>query len=79
MEPDGNAALAYDATMIIAEAVREAGADRRKVQGYLRNLRNGRHFEGVTGTIAFTESGDAQDKQIVMTRIASGRLLVEAR
>lgn len=79
MEPDGNAALAYDATMIIAEAVREAGADRKKVQGYLRNLRNGRHFEGVTGTIAFTESGDAQDKQIVMTRIAGGRLLVEGR
>lgn len=78
-EPDGNAALAYDATYLLAEAVREVGADRRQVHEYLRGLRGGRRFDGVTGAIAFTESGDAENKQIVMTRAVRGTLMVEAQ
>lgn len=79
MVPDGNAALAYDATMLMAQAVREAGADRQDVQAYLRELRGARKFDGVTGAIAFTEGGDPKDKQIVMTRIQRGALVVEAQ
>lgn len=79
MEPDGNAALAYDATMLLAEAVREGGADRQSVHAYLRDLRGSRRFNGVTGAIAFTESGDALDKQIVMTRVQRGMLAVEGQ
>lgn len=79
IEPDGNAALAYDATLLLAEAAREAGADREDVHAWLRNLRGTRRFNGVTGAIAFTESGDAADKQIVMTRVQRGVLTLEAR
>ena len=79
MVPDGNAALAYDATMVLAQAVREAGADRASVQKYLRNLNGRRQFDGVTGIVAFTDGGDPKDKQIVMTRISNGTLTVEAQ
>lgn len=79
MAPDGNAALAYDATMLLAEAVREAGPVRADVQRYLRGLRPGRGFQGVTGVIAFTDGGDPRDKQIVMERIARGALTAEVQ
>jgi branched-chain amino acid transport system substrate-binding protein len=77
--PDGNAALAYDATMLLAAAVREAGADRAAVQRHLRGLRPGREFQGVTGAIAFTDGGDPLDKQIVMERITRGALTAEVQ
>lgn len=79
MPPDGNAALAYDATMLIAQAVREGGRDRAKVQEYLSRLDATRPFEGVTGSIAFTDGGDPKDKQIVVARIQRGALAVESQ
>lgn len=79
MAPDGNAALAYDATMLLAQAVRDAGAERAQVQRYLRSLRSGHEFQGVTGAIAFTDAGDPLDKQIVMERVTRGALTAEAR
>lgn len=78
-EPDGNAALAYDATMLLAEAIREVGPDRRRIRDYLRSLGEKRRFAGVTGSIAFTAGGDPMDKQIVIARIARGALTVETQ
>lgn len=77
--PDGNAALGYDATMLLAQAVREAGHDRVKVHQYLQQLGGEQRFEGVTGPIAFTSGGDPRAKQIVVARIERGALAVEAR
>ena len=77
MEPDGNAALGYDATMLIAAAIRSVGADRIKVHRYLQQLDGDRAFDGVTGPISFTAGGDPKDKQIVMARIERGALAVE--
>ncbi|MBA3889416.1 MAG: ABC transporter substrate-binding protein, partial [Gemmatimonadaceae bacterium] len=79
MPPDGNAALGYDATMLIAQAIREGGRDRAKVQQYLRQLGDSRPFDGVTGAIAFTSGGDPKDKQIVVARIQRGALAVESQ
>jgi branched-chain amino acid transport system substrate-binding protein len=75
--PDGNAALAYDATMLLAEAVGHAGANRTRVRDYLAALATGGGFHGVTGTIAFSPDGDPVGKAIVMTRIRRGALTIE--
>lgn len=75
--PDGNAALAYDATRLMVDAVRRSGTDRRKVRDYLANLRDGDGFPGATGTLKFDTSGDPLGKSVVMTRIHNGALLVE--
>jgi branched-chain amino acid transport system substrate-binding protein len=76
--PDGNAALAYDATKLLAEAVERVGPDRAKIRDFLANLSSGEGFHGVTGAIRFSEDGDPMGKKITMTRIKQGALLVEA-
>ncbi|MHB0948892.1 MAG: ABC transporter substrate-binding protein [Gemmatimonadaceae bacterium] len=75
--PDGNAALAYDATRLMVEAVRRAGTDRDKVRDFLASLRDGDGFPGATGILKFDTSGDPLGKSVVMTRIHNGALLVE--
>jgi branched-chain amino acid transport system substrate-binding protein len=75
--PDGNAALAYDATMVIAEAVQRAGADRGHVRDFLAGLAGRGGFKGATGVIRFNDDGDPIGKSIVMTRIRRGALVVE--
>jgi branched-chain amino acid transport system substrate-binding protein len=75
--PDGNAALAYDATMVIAEAVQRAGADRTHVRDFLAGLETHGGFKGATGVIRFNAAGDPIGKSVVMTRIRRGALMVE--
>jgi branched-chain amino acid transport system substrate-binding protein len=75
--PDGNAALAYDATKLLAHAVERVGADRQKIRDYLAMLSDGEAYHGVTGTIRFRADGDPVGKSIVMTRVRAGELLVE--
>lgn len=77
MTPDGNAALAYDATMVLADAVQRAGADRRKVRDYLAQLWSRGGYRGVTGVIGFDDGGDPVGKAIVVTRIRRGALVPE--
>ena len=79
--PDGNAALAYDATKLLARAVAERGTDRAAVRDYLASLATAKDgFSGVTGVIRFQSTGDPLARGIVMTRIHKGALLVaEAR
>ena len=77
MTPDGNAALAYDATMLVADAIAHVGPDRARIREYLSNLGARGGFEGVTGRIAFDAGGDPIGKSIVMTRIHDGALVVE--
>jgi branched-chain amino acid transport system substrate-binding protein len=75
--PDGNAALAYDATMLLADAVQHAGADRRRIRDYLAGLAARGGYHGITGAIAFSPDGDPLGKSIVMTRIHHGALTLE--
>lgn len=77
MEPDNNAALAYDAVMLVAEAIRAVGRDRGKVRDWLAA---GNAYEGATGTIRLGANGDPEGKGIRMTTVQDGRLaLVGAR
>jgi branched-chain amino acid transport system substrate-binding protein len=75
--PDGNAALAYDATMLMARAASQAHGSREAVRDYLTTLVNFMPYAGVTGAIAFLPSGDPAGRGIVMTRVHNGAMLVE--
>ena len=75
-EPDGNAALGYDATRIIAAGLAAVGPDREKIRDWLANL--SLPFAGVTGPIRFLPTGDPAGKSITMTRVRKdGALIVE--
>ena len=77
-EPDANAALAYDATHLLARAIDEAGASRTAIRSWLGERVGEGAFRGVTGSIQFTPSGDVVGKGFVMTRVRGGTLHVEA-
>jgi branched-chain amino acid transport system substrate-binding protein len=76
--PDGNAALAYDATKLLAHAVEQVGPDRVKIRAYLATLNDASAFHGVTGAIHFRGDGDPVGKGIVMTRVHEGAMQLEA-
>ncbi|MBI1810136.1 MAG: ABC transporter substrate-binding protein [Gemmatimonadetes bacterium] len=67
MEPDGNAALGYDVTKLLAAALAAVGPDRAKIRDWLANLP--RPVDGVTGPIRFLPSGDVTGKTVTMTRV----------
>lgn len=71
--PDGNAASAYDATMLLAQAYQDGARDRKSIRDYLAKLET--PFPGVTGPIRFAD-GDPVQKGIVMTRVHRGALQV---
>jgi branched-chain amino acid transport system substrate-binding protein len=76
-DPDGNSALAYDATMVLAEALRRVGPDRRRIRDWLAGLDEARAWTGATGPIRFRPDGDPIGKSIVLTRIRGGRLVMD--
>jgi branched-chain amino acid transport system substrate-binding protein len=64
------APLAYDAVMLLAEAIRKAGSvERSKIRDALANLKG---FQGATGDISFDESRDPQNKEVVMLKWQKG-------
>jgi branched-chain amino acid transport system substrate-binding protein len=75
--PDGNAALAYDATKLLAAAVTKVGPDRVRIRDYLASP-DGAGYHGVTGDIRFSSGGDPIGKGVVMTRVHDGLLQVES-
>lgn len=77
IEPDGNAALAYDATMLVARAISEGGATRTAVRNWLAGRTTEQAVPGITGPLAFDASGDVVGKGYVMTRVRGGALVVE--
>jgi branched-chain amino acid transport system substrate-binding protein len=75
--PDGNAALAYDATRLVARAIAEGGASRREVRQWLASRTRETAFPGVTGPISFLPTGDVVGKGYVMTRVRRGTLVID--
>ncbi len=53
--PGTYAAYGHDAMLILAEAIKQNGPDRKKMMEYLTTLKG---FTGVTGTTSFDENGD---------------------
>ena len=76
-EPNSFAALAYDATMVIAQAIERAGPDRSAIREALAAMREGNVFKGVTGQIAFQPTGDVIAKTMAMTRARGGSLVLQ--
>jgi branched-chain amino acid transport system substrate-binding protein len=76
MVPDGNAALAYDATMLVAQSIARAGTSRDRVRDDLAQAGRRHPFTGATGSIRFRPNGDPDGRGFVMTRVRSGALIV---
>ncbi len=56
--------LAYDAVMMLADAIRRANSlDRSKIREALAQTQN---FEGVSGVITFDENGDPSKSAVIM-------------
>jgi branched-chain amino acid transport system substrate-binding protein len=73
--PNAYAALAYDATKLLAQAVEKVGPDRAKIRAYLASL--DAPYNGVTGSITFGANGDPRDKPMVMAHIHDRRIVAE--
>ena len=75
-DPNSFAALAYDATMVVALAIQEAGGDREQIRNYLASMGSDRAYDGITGRISFDGTGDVTAKPMAMTRVRRGALIV---
>lgn len=75
VRPDANAAMAYDAAMLLARAVEAVGTDRGKVRDWMARVKGGNAFRGVTGEIRFRPDGDPDRAGFVMTRVHDGALV----
>lgn len=78
-EPDGNAALSYDAVQVLVAAIRAVGRDREAIRDWLAALGTAGAHAGVTGAIAFDEFGDPVGKSFTMTRVSRGSLVLAER
>lgn len=74
-EPDAFAALAYDATRLIAEAIAKKGRNREGIRDYLASLNAVKPFEGVTGPVYFNELGDPIGMGFHVAQVTSGALV----
>jgi branched-chain amino acid transport system substrate-binding protein len=74
--PPPDAALAYDATRLLATAVAQGGATRRGVQRYLAALDAQHPYVGVVGPVYFASTGDPIGKSLTITRVHRGALVV---
>jgi len=74
-KPDAFAALAYDATKLIAEALIKKGKSREGVRDYLRSLSATKPFEGVSGPVYFNDNGDPIGMGFHVAQVVSGTLV----
>lgn len=74
--PDGFAACAYDAVLLVAQAVREGGNDRKAVRDWLGAMRT--PIDGATGRFLLGANGDPQGKGLVFLRVRNGVLVNES-
>lgn len=62
--PSQQAALAYDAAMVIGRAAITVGPNRERIRNWVADLRNGKVHQGVTGPIRFNTRGDVVGKPV---------------
>lgn len=75
-EPDAHAALAYDATYLVAQALREKGPSRRAIRDYLHSLSSETAYHGLTGPAFFEDTGDPVGMRFRVFRVHNGTLTV---
>jgi branched-chain amino acid transport system substrate-binding protein len=74
LEPDAHAALAYDAMLVIAQAIERAGGtDGAKLREALAHTKD---YAGVTGSISMNAERDAV-KPAVVLKLLDGRLIYQ--
>ena len=62
-----NSPLAYDAVLILADAIRRAGSsDRAQIRDALAQTKG---FQGATGNIVFDNHGDPQNKEVIIMKL----------
>lgn len=75
-QPDAHAALAYDATRLVAQALKEKGPDRRAIRDYLHSLNRETAYAGLTGPAYFEDTGDPVGMRFRVLRAHNGQLTV---
>jgi branched-chain amino acid transport system substrate-binding protein len=73
-KPDAFAALAYDATRLLAQAISQKGKDRRAIRDYLTSLKPSSAFDGVTGPVYFNSMGDPIGMGFHVAQVVDGSL-----
>jgi branched-chain amino acid transport system substrate-binding protein len=73
--PDAFAALGFDATMLVARAIAKNGADRAAIRDYIASLDAEHPFEGVLGSMYFSDGGDPLGMGFRVARVSHGALL----
>jgi branched-chain amino acid transport system substrate-binding protein len=73
--PDANAAMAYDAAMLLVKAIETVGPDRARIREWMAKVKGDGAFHGVTGEIRFRPDGDPDRSGFVMTRVQNGALV----
>jgi branched-chain amino acid transport system substrate-binding protein len=72
--PDQQAALAYDAALVIGRAVLAVGPDRKRVRNWIEQVgRKSPAIRGATGSIGFDERHDVMQKNVVIQPIGGPR------
>lgn len=74
-DPDGDAALGYDATGAMVQAIRSGGANREAVREALTRLGHDRPVAGVSGPLGFEATGDPAGRSLEITRVEKGQLV----
>jgi branched-chain amino acid transport system substrate-binding protein len=74
--PDAHAALAYDATRLIAQALKAKGPHRKAVRDYLASLNRETAYAGLAGPAYFDETGDPVGMRFRVMRVHNGLLAV---
>jgi len=64
------AAITYDLTYIIADAITAVGSDPVAIKGYLDTLEE---FDGVTGKLSFDENGDVVKGAVYILEVKDGK------
>jgi len=74
-DPDWASSHAYDAALVILEAMKSGARTGEQIRATIDSRRE---FEGVTGTIRFDEHGDVIDKRIIIKTVRNGKFTVLA-
>lgn len=68
--PSHQAALAYDGALLLGQAARSVGVERRVIRDYLAGVGSSRTaFTGATGVIAFDARHDVVNKPVTLARV----------
>ncbi|MFZ5826868.1 MAG: branched-chain amino acid ABC transporter substrate-binding protein [Bacillota bacterium] len=71
-DPGPYSAQAYDATYVIAEAIKKAGStDREAVSKAIRQT----NYKGLTGNVAFTDTGNRKDGYFIVLEVKGGKFV----